>query len=238
MIAPIGCSPAGFGGEGGGLPLTPEQQKVVSEAQVSEAQAKSEKSALESLNARRERIEFLQSPEGQEFLKQEEEYLLSESERQARIKARQDEIKAETRKTQREAKKAAETAEKAEALRMNSDESNKFLQAISRITGKKYEAGSALLGAGLGYLGITGRLDEKETDEVDVKDVVGASMRELTAPGLVIDIAESGGELLESAGEFLLSPFEEAAEEEAEERGLAGDTEAQVQSMFGIPPNQ
>jgi len=229
---------AGFGGEGGGIVLTPEQQKSVAEAQVSEAQAKRDQSALDSLNARKERIQFLQSPEGQEFLRQEEEYLLSEAERQARIKARQDELKAETRKAQRDAQKAAEETERAEALKMDSERSQKFLKAISRITGKKYEAASGLVGLGLSYLGITERLSEKETDEVDTRDVLGASMRELTAPGLVIDIAESGGEIVESAGEFLLSPFTEAAEEEAEEKGLAGDTEAQVRSVFGIPPSQ
>jgi len=229
---------AGFGGEGGGIMLTPEQQKTMAEAQVSEAQAKRDQAALDSLKARREQIEFLQSQEGQEFLRKEEEYLLSEAERQARIKARQDEIKAETRRNQRDAKKAADEAERAAAMKMDSERSQKFLQAISRITGKKYEAASGLVGLGLGYMGITERLDDEDTDEVDTRDVLGASMRELTAPGLIIDIAESGGELVESAGEFLLSPFTEAAEEEAEERGLAGDTEAQVQSVFGIPPSQ
>ena len=236
----LGDTPSytGFGGEGGGIMLTPEQQKTMAEAQVSEAKAKRDQAALDSLNARRKQIEFLQSPEGQKFLQQEEEYLLSEAERQARLKARQDEIKAETRRNQRDAQKAADEAEKAAAMKMDSERSQKFLRAISRITGKKYEAASGLVGLGLSYMGITERLDEDDTDEVDTRDVLGASMRELTAPGLIIDIAESGGEALESAGEFLLSPFTEAAEEEAEEKGLAGDTEAQVQSIFGIPPSQ
>jgi hypothetical protein len=60
---------------------------------------------------------------------------------------------------------------------------------------------------------------------------------ELTVPGMIVTGAKEAPALIEEGAQILAEPVEEAVREEAEQKGISGDTESQMQRMFGIPPN-
>lgn len=147
---------------------------------------------------------------------------------------------AERRQKQRSRSKeeqaAQDAAEKAERIKLGDEESNKVVDFFGKILGKKLKPVVTGIEAGLTALGLgTAISQEAEGADVTPTDVAVGAAKELTVPGLIADVAPAAGEVMEEAGGFLVDPVLESTEEEAQQKGLAGDFEAQMERAFGIP---
>ena len=154
-----------------------------------------------------------------------------QSQRQAAAEQRQ-----QQRALSKAEKEAQQAAEKAEAIRLDDAQADKAVSFFEKLLGRKMKPVISGLEAGATALGLSAAVSqEAEADPVTAQDVAVGAAKELTLPGMMADIAPEAGEVMEEAGGLLVDPVIESAEEEAEQKGIAGDFEAQMRSAFGIP---
>lgn len=154
-----------------------------------------------------------------------------QSKRQAAAEQRQ-----QQRALSKAEKEAQQAAEKAEAIRLDDAQADKAVSFFEKLLGRKMKPVISGLEAGATALGLSAAVSqEAEADPVTAQDVAVGAAKELTLPGMMADIAPEAGEVMEEAGGLLVDPVIESAEEEAEQKGIAGDFEAQMRSAFGIP---
>jgi hypothetical protein len=194
---------------------------------------------LASLDARREEAtanarEAAQQAEAR-ALELEEQNLAKDAELQqqrADAAARRQEQRALSKAEQA----AQDAAEKAERIKLDDEESNKVVDFFGKILGKKLKPVVTGIEAGLTALGLgTAISQEAEGADITPTDVAVGAAKELTVPGMIADVVPEAGEVMEEAGGFLVDPVLESAEEEAQQKGLAGDFEDQMERAFGIP---
>lgn len=133
-------------------------------------------------------------------------------------------------------KEAQEAAQKAEAVRLDDEQANRVVDFFGKLLGKKIQPVVTGVEAGLTALGITAAtMEEAEAGPVTPRDVGAGLAKELTIPGMVADVAPEAGEAIEGMGGLLVDPIVESAEEEAQQKGIAGDFETQMKRAFGMP---
>jgi hypothetical protein len=132
--------------------LTPEQQTKVAEAQVAEASVKQSSAELERMKVDAQKLQWLQSEEGQAYLKGQQELEMQEVQRKAQLADEKARLQAENRE-QRKAEKAAQ--QEAENERPPHTMNDEQKAGFGRYLDMLKNAGKIAM-AGLGVTAITG----------------------------------------------------------------------------------
>lgn len=191
---------------------------------------------LGSLETRREKVNADNYEAAQQATKRAQ---LLEEENIAR--ERELETQRAERKASKDAQKAADQAAKdaaeADKLKFTDEEKKGLGTFFNKVLGRKGQAVVTGVEAGLTALGISTALTEKsEARPLSPAQVGETLVEELTIPGMIVSGAKEVPGLARETAGFLAEPVEEAVQKEAEEKGLAGDTEAQLEGLFGLPP--
>ena len=84
-------------------------------------------------------------------------------------------------------------------------------------------------------MALSEKAEAEPEEELGLGEVGATLAEELTVPGLIVSGAKELPGIAREGAELLAEPVEEAVVEEAEQKGISGDIEAQMRRAFGIP---
>ena len=212
--------------------LTEEERRELAKAQVAEAKNKTENYLSDTLKKQKERIEFLQSEEGQKFLEGQDAI-----ERQQITR----ELELEQFKKAERARLQPETAPAPKQITVDDDMKkgmSKLLDFFRNIDGGKMAQGAVTVG-GTALIGasLMPRIAEAQKNIEEGKPVVPSVLEQagqFILEESPVGIMQAGVEVGKDVVGAALEPVAKEIEEQAEEAGLRDDIEGQMSRMFGI----